>query len=358
MSLSKNDFQEIPIIDLSLADEPASLPALLDDLRLAITEVGFLYVTHHGVPQPIIRSLVGVLPKLFGLAETAKNKISLENSEHFLGYSSVGSEITAAAADLREQIDFATELSAVSDPHAPLCESLRGPNQWPSEIPELRSIVETYITELTLLGERFLSLVAQALDLPSDAFDPFLSDQNRLKLVHYPAVAPDSGITQGVGPHTDSSGWWTFLLQASEEHVKGLQVLNNAGDWVDVPVLPDTFVVNVGQAFEVLTLGICKATIHRVLSTGDERFSIPFFQGVRRDLTKREATESFRDHFSTFSRKQGHKSDVGRTVDSPFLQGKYDTWGESQLRTKIRSHRLNGQKFYPQVYQKYIVDDA
>ncbi|EGR44681.1 uncharacterized protein TRIREDRAFT_112019 [Trichoderma reesei QM6a] len=320
MSQSTNDFQEIPIIDLSLANEPASRSALLNNLRLAITEVGFLYITHHGVPQPVIQSLVGVLPKLFG---------------------SVGSEITAAEADLREQVDFATELSA-----------------WPSEIPELRSIVETYITELTLLGERFLSLVAQALDLPSDAFDTFLSDQNRLKLVHYPAVAPDSAITQGVGPHTDSSGWWTFLLQASEEHVKGLQVLNNAGDWVDVPVLPDTFVVNVGQAFEVLTSGICKATIHRVVSTGDERYSIPFFQGVRRDLTKRDATESFREHFSTPSWKNGHESDTRRAIDSPFLQGKYDTWGESQLRTKIRSHPSNGRKFYSQVYQKYIADDA
>ncbi|KAL6887181.1 Clavaminate synthase-like protein [Trichoderma longibrachiatum] len=358
MPPSAENFEEIPVIDLSQADDPASRPRLLDDLRFAITQVGFLYVKNHRVPPDVIKSLLEVLPKLFELSETAKDSIALENSKHFLGYSSVGSETTAAKADQREQIEFATELTAVSAPHAPLCESLRGPNQWPSEIPELRPIVEAYITELTLLGERFLSLVAQALDLPSDAFDPFLSDQNRLKLVHYPAAPPDSGITQGVGPHTDSSGWWTFLLQASEEHVKGLQVLNNAGDWDYVPVLPDTFVVNVGQAFEVLTSGICKATIHRVLSTRDERFSIPFFQGVRRDLTKREATESFREHFSNWSKKNGHMSDVERTIDSPFLQGKYDTWGESQLRTKIRSHRVNGQKFYPKVYHKYIKDDV
>lgn len=218
--------------------------------------------------------------------------------------------------------------------------------------------MEKYITELTLLGERFLSLVAQALDLPKETFHSFLSDQHRLKAVHYPAAAPDSGITQGVGPHTDSSGWWTFLLQASEKHVRGLQVLNKTGDWIDVPVLPDTFVVNVGQAFEVLTHRTCKATIHRVLATHDERYSIPFFQGVRRNLTKKEAIESFREHFSSFEPDAGTKSDVGRAVDSPFLRGKYDTWGESQLRTKIRSHRSNGQKFYPQVYKKYVEDDA
>lgn len=230
--------------------------------------------------------------------------------------------------------------------------------QWPSEILELRSIVEEYISELTLLGERFLAIVAQALNLQKETFHSFLSDQHRLKVVHYPAVGPDSGITQGVGAHKDSSGWWTFLLQASEKHVEGLQVLNKSGDWIDVPVLPDTFVVNVGQAFEVITHGTCKATIHRVLSTRDERFSIPFFQGVRWDLTKREAVESLQEHFTTFGLDTSLESDESRAVDSPFLRGKYDTWGESQLRTKIRSHKISGQKFYPQVYGKYVEDDA
>ncbi|EHK26780.1 uncharacterized protein TRIVIDRAFT_34790 [Trichoderma virens Gv29-8] len=341
MPASTNNFQEIPVIDLALADDPKSLPALLSALRVALIDIGFLYVSNHKVPSQVIQDLVDILPILFGLPDNAKNKIALENSKHFLGYSAVGSETTAAKADAREQVEFATELTA-----------------WPSEIPELRPIVEKYIQELTLLGERFLSLVAQALDLPKEAFQPFLSDQHRLKAVHYPAAAPDSGITQGVGPHTDSSGWWTFLLQASERHVRGLQVLNKTGDWIDVPVLPDTFVVNVGQAFEVLTHRTCKATIHRVLSTRDERYSIPFFQGVRRDLTKKEALESFQEHFSTFEPDASIESDVGRVVDSPFLRGKYDTWGESQLRTKIRSHRSNGQKFYPQVYNKYVEDDA
>jgi hypothetical protein len=210
---------------------------------------------------------------------------------------------------------------------------------------------------LTLLGERFLILVAQALNLPKHTFDPFLSDQHRLKVVHYPAVPPDAG-AQGVGPHKDSSGWWTFLLQASPPKVKGLQVLNKAGDWIDIPVLPDTLVVNIGQAFEVVTHGICKATIHRVLSSSDERFSIPFFQGVRRNLTKREALDSLKSHFSSFGSDIGLESDEGQAIDSPFLRGKYDTWGESQLRTKIRSHRTNGQKFYPEVYRQYIEDDA
>lgn len=51
--------------------------------------------------------------------------------------------------------------------------------QWPTGLPELQPIVEEYISELTLLGERFLILVAQALDLPTHTFESFLSDQVR-----------------------------------------------------------------------------------------------------------------------------------------------------------------------------------
>lgn len=229
--------------------------------------------------------------------------------------------------------------------------------QWPAACPGTRAAVEGYISELTELGERFLRLVADALEVPSDILFAFLSDQHRLKLVRYPPVpsSGDSSPIQGVGPHKDSSGWWTFLLQASPD-VGGLQVLSDNGSWVDVPVVPGSFVVNIGQAFEVVTNGVCKATTHRVvLGQGSpERFSVPFFQGVRRNLTKEEAVGTLSDHFTVFERAGCAKD---REIDSPFLKGKYNTWGESQLRTKIRSHRDVGRKFYPDVFESYVNDD-
>lgn len=204
-----------------------------------------------------------------------------------------------------------------------------------------------------------MHLVAKALSLPEDSFLPFLSDQHRLKLVHYPALGAEENGGQGVGPHKDSSGWWTFLLQPSPPHVKGLQVLNKSGDWVDVPVIPGSFVVNIGQAFEVVTNGVCKATTHRVLGGSLERYSVPFFQGVRRDLTKAEAVGTLKGHFEKPEFRTGLlESEEGRSIDSAFLRGKYDTWGESQLRTKIRSHRDVGRTFYADVFDKYVTDDA
>ncbi|KAI8965580.1 putative hyoscyamine 6-dioxygenase [Daldinia sp. FL1419] len=351
-------FSKIPIIDLSQANDKSTKLDLLNSLRHALLEVGFLYVSNHGVPASIVDALVNALPELFELDQDVKASVALENSPHFLGYSGVGSENTGGKEDRREQFEFATELTATWRPGLPLYERLQGPNQWPEGRPELRSTVGSYIRELTALGERFLDLVAEALLLRPGAFEPFLSDQHRLKLVHYPALenGDPTSSRQGVGPHKDSSGWWTFLLQASPPEVKGLQVLNKAGDWIDVPVVPGTFVVNIGQAFEVVTNGICKATTHRVLSGPHERYSVPFFQGVRRNLTKAEAVGRLKPHFSTLT--IGGESKEGIAIDSAFLKGKYDTWGESQLRTKVRSHRENGKKFYPEVYDQYINDDA
>ncbi|KAF4334863.1 epoxide hydrolase [Fusarium beomiforme] len=294
--MPSQDFTIIPIIDLS-----SPTPQTLSDLRVALTEIGFLYVKNHSVPLSTIDDLIQILPKLFSLPYEAKQEIALENSPHFLGYSAAGSETTAGKADFREQVELATELTKAPD-GAPLYDGLRGPNQWPTALPELKSVVTRYIDELTLLGKRFLRLVAKALDLPDEVFFSFLSDQHRLKLVHYPASTTSS---QGVGPHKDSSGWWTFLLQASPE-VNGLQVLNKSGTWIDVPAIPNTFVVNIGQAFEVVTNGVCKATTHRVLSSAQERFSVPFFQGVRRDLTRDEAMTSLTEHFKRF--KEGAHS--------------------------------------------------
>ncbi|KAM0324624.1 hypothetical protein ACHAQA_008013 [Verticillium albo-atrum] len=332
-------------VELNFIDLPADGDTSESEARSVIDVVNMAKTWGYEVPNDIRK-----IPVWKG----GKPKRHLP-TPHFLGYSAAGSETTAGAADNREQFEFATELAATWAKGLPLAERLRGPNNYPPALPSVRPIVEAYVTELTLLSERFLSLVAEALDLPPATFLSFLSDQHRLKTVHYPAQ-PVGSPSQGVGPHKDSSGWWTFLLQASP-NVGGLQALNQAGTWVDVPPVPGTFVVNIGQAFEVVTHGVCKATTHRVVGGPEERFSVPFFQGVRRDLTREEAVDTLRGHFEGFG-GAGVESAEGRSVDSAFLRGGYGTWGESQLRTKVRSHREVGERFYGEVYDQYVSDSG
>ncbi|RMZ76573.1 hypothetical protein DV737_g4749, partial [Chaetothyriales sp. CBS 132003] len=352
----------IPIIDLAKAQTTNSKAELLDELRFALLDIGFLYIKNHGVDQRLIQELTDTLPTLFGLPPELKDSVALIKSPHFLGYSSFGSETTANSRDHREQFEIANELSDIYAPHTgqPLYLRLQGPNQWPAHhlIPAFRPLIENYLEALRRLADVFLDLVTEALFLPVGSLHGFIGPQDRLKLVHY---RPTSGgnvdaHSQGVGPHKDSSGWMTFLLQASDSSIQGLQALTKVGDWTNVPPLPGTLVVNMGQAFEVVTNGVCKATTHRVLlPPGDyDRYSVPFFQGVRPDLTKNDL-KALWVHFDP-TKWQTRESTEGQRIDSPFLHGIYETWGEAQLRTKIRSHRDVGRRHYADVFDMYVND--
>ncbi|KAF7947945.1 hypothetical protein EAE96_009015 [Botrytis aclada] len=123
------NFSEIPILDLSLADDASTKPQLLKELKHVLLNVGFLYVKNHGVPRDIIDKLVDVLPSLFALPNEEKNSIALENSPHFLGYNGMGAETTAQVSDQREQFEFATELESSWVEGDPMYKKLLGPNQ-------------------------------------------------------------------------------------------------------------------------------------------------------------------------------------------------------------------------------------
>lgn len=221
----------------------------------------------------------------------------MKNAPSFLGYSRLSAEITAGATDHREQIDLSTE-HAVPAPSAPAYHNLLAPNQWPSPttagLPNFRPVYTDYMERMGAISLRFTSLIAEAVGLPSDAFDRYFDaprQQHKLKIVRYPDVAElghgqeqgqdgnSSGSNQGVGPHKDSM-LTSYLLQAS--HHRGLQAQNLRGQWIDCPPVPGTLVVAIGQGLEALTQGACRSTTHRVLSPAageGARFSIPFFQG-------------------------------------------------------------------------------
>jgi isopenicillin N synthase-like dioxygenase len=79
-----------------------------------------------------------------------------------------------------------------------------------------------------------------------------------------------------VAEHTDY-GLLTILHQ---DHTGGLEVRTPNGwdDWVDVPVVPDTLVCNVGDMLDRMTAGRYRSTPHRVRSPrGRQRLSYAFF---------------------------------------------------------------------------------
>lgn len=58
---------------------------------------------------------------------------------------------------------------------------------------------------------------------------------------------------------------------------KGLQVKNVNNEWIDVDLKPGVFVINIGDMLQKMTKGFYKSTPHRVVCSGEERYSFPYF---------------------------------------------------------------------------------
>jgi isopenicillin N synthase-like dioxygenase len=58
---------------------------------------------------------------------------------------------------------------------------------------------------------------------------------------------------------------------------KGLEVKNVNNEWIEVHPIPGTFIINIGDMLQKVTKGLYKSTVHRVVCTGKERYSMPYF---------------------------------------------------------------------------------
>ncbi|KAJ5480626.1 hypothetical protein N7530_006135 [Penicillium desertorum] len=340
-----SSFTSIPILDFS--QTLSSKPAFLASLRKALN-VGFFYLRNAPISLQTQEQFIEKALALFELPLEKKLEIEMVNSPHFLGYSRLGAEITALKRDYREQFDFATELPAPG-PNEPLYRNVVGPNQWPDEtaIPGFREAFDTYLSEVSSLAELFPGLIAEALDLPSTAFNQVFDtpQQHKLKLIKYPPPPGTSNEEpgfQGVGPHKDS-GFLTFLLQGTPHH--GLEVQNKTGTWIPAPPLPGTLVINIGRSLEALTGGDLHGN-----HTPRPRFSFPVFQGVSLDLSADKVSLEIPDHIRALVKNDKVKSDAEATFNEIFL----GSIGEGTFIARVTSHQDVGQRWYPDILAKAL----
>ena len=130
------DTQTLPLIDISRFRDPAQRDGLLADLRHAAHDIGFFYVVGHGVPQDVTDAVLEQARLFFALPLEDRLVIENVNSAQFRGYSRVGTERTAGAADQRDQLDVGAERAPLARvPADKPYLGLIGPNQWPPAAP-------------------------------------------------------------------------------------------------------------------------------------------------------------------------------------------------------------------------------
>jgi isopenicillin N synthase-like dioxygenase len=267
-------FDAIPIVDISALGgaDRAQHEAVVSRLRDAAEHVGFLYVSGHGIPEPVLAALRAAAERFFALPAEEKMKVYIGQSKNHRGYVPEGEEVFAGGTpDSKEAFDLSIDLPA-DDPDYLGGNPLLGPNQWPEGLAEFRDSVTAYYQAAFALGRRLLRGFSEALGLPEHTLDPFVTKPpSQLRLIHYPYNAGASD-RPGIGAHTDYEVF-TLLLPTAP----GLEVMNDAGEWIDAPPVPGALVVNIGDMLEVWSNGTFTATSHRVRRVSEERYSFPLF---------------------------------------------------------------------------------
>jgi len=277
----------IPILDLGsyLAGEPGADLRLAEELRRACEEIGFYFITHHGVPQRLIDAAFAETARFH--AQPVADKTALLINDHMIGYLPVGYSTFRSSNinrntkhDLNEAL-FIRRERAPDDPDVVSGKRWRGLNQWPAGLPGFRDTMLRYFRAMEALGQKLLPVYALALDLPRDYFlSRFEGAHINLRLSHYPANAATEDNQFGIAPHADA-GFLTMLPQSA---VPGLEIRTTSGSWLSAPSLPGSYLVNTGDTLNRWTNGRFLSTPHRASNnSGRERYAMPFFYDPNTD---------------------------------------------------------------------------
>lgn len=337
--MTTSSIPQIPTLDIDAFRRDPRSPEgqqFVGELLAACHDPGFVYLTGHGIDPALERSLFDVAEKFFSMPAAERESLAIVNSSAFRGYTVLGDEMTAGANDWRDQLDFGPEQELAPPDASPAWLRLRGPNQWPPSLPEMKDVVLDWMAEMSHLGVTALRALAVGLGQPIDTYDAgFLPESDvHMKVIRYPGQPEDSVTSQGVGPHHDS-GLLTFILQDSA----GLQVL--IGDqFVDAKPIAGAYVMNLGEMLQRATNGYLGATKHQVISPGQsaQRISFAFFFNPRFEATFEPLT------------LPPHLAALAPGGDNPSAQDPvHRIFGENNLKIRLRAHPDVAKRHYSDV---------
>ena len=265
--------QTVPLIDIApyRAGTPEGKVAVARAVDQACRDIGFLVITGHGVPDDVIEAVQDVSRRFFDLPLEAKLRVERPAPNISRGYVGVEGETvgrsrgdTSVAGDLNESfIAGPPEIPEPAYAFAPEAGNHFAPNLWPAELPEMEGTYTAYYREVDRLAVELMRIFALALGLDEDYFDPTIDRTiSRIRVRNYPALDHDPEPGQlRAGAHSD---YGTLTILLAEDRPGGLQVANASGGWVDVPIVPGCFIVNIGDLMARWTNDRWVSTLHRV----------------------------------------------------------------------------------------------
>ena len=275
--------RDIPVIDFDPALEPgdpSDIEGVARQVRRASETVGFFYLAGHGVPDAVVDAAFAASREFHALP--LEEKLRLQLNENNIGYLPVNQSIQKASTVHKATSPNYNESFFISHDRGPdhpdvvAGVPLRWRNQWPEGHERMRAAMVRYFKTLEAVGEGMLPVLARALGMPADHFAPLFANEAHINLrfLHYPPQDATDDEQFGQGPHTDNS----FITILARTDVPGLAVRLPSGEWLAPPLIPGTFLVNLGNIMRRWSNDRFLSTPHAVLNeSGVDRYSIAFF---------------------------------------------------------------------------------
>ena len=189
---------QIPVIDFAavFAGEKGAVERLAPQVGRACEEVGFFYAAGHDVPEPVIDRAFAASRAFHALPLAEKLKLKLNQNN--IGYLPINASVQGASTVHKATRPNQNESFFISHDRGPdhpdvlAGTPLRGANQWPHGLPEMRRDMMAYFQALGAMCDRILPVFATVLDMPRDFFAPFFQNEAHanLRFLHYRRSPP------------------------------------------------------------------------------------------------------------------------------------------------------------------------
>ena len=274
-------------IDISsLFREKSDLRDKVDKMLFSSAcNLGFLKI--YGIPNKILeKSYLKDLLAIFNISEKDKRKLyrwNFENSNSnvYRGWFPLQNGLPT----YKEGIDIGPDL--IREVKHDLNDPLTEPSPLPSNgiLPGWRNKAKLYYKTMQLTGMVLMRSFARSFKLKESYFDQFfVNGISTLRFLHYPIRGEESYLNRKkefiidggyslAKPHIDTG----FITLLSQFGVEGLEAQSKNGRWIKILPEEEVLIVNFGLLLQKWTGQKIVATLHRVIGSGKERFSIPFF---------------------------------------------------------------------------------
>ena len=251
----------------------------VQEIFSALEQTGFMTITNHGITNNQMKKVFWTYKDFFD--KPLEEKMLVHINDTFRGFVPLMWEQVNPNKnpDYKECYDSMLELPE-DDIDVRNNIGLYGPNQWPTDMPHMKQIVNDYYENACNIGSEVLEAVAEVLQVPGFFRDKFTKPAAMLRANYYPP-RPENATQQdfGIAAHTDY-GCLTILAQ---DWVGGLEVKTKDAQWIPVEPQNSDIVINVWEVLQKFTSGKLRATPHRVRWSSTERMSLPLFYNPNYD---------------------------------------------------------------------------